>query len=162
MKRLALVLTAIGMLAVQPGQARAQVGFGGQLSFAEDVDLGVGARITYDLAEIQPGLHAIGTFDYFFPSTDGLSYLEVNANAGYDLPIEDQAFAPYVGGGLNLARASVDIDGIGGSVSGSNTDLGLNILGGIRYPVSEVTTFAEVRLEAAGGEQFVLSAGVLF
>ena len=41
-------------------------------------------------------------------------------------------------------------------------DPGFNILGGTLFGSGPVHPFVELRFELAGGEQFVLSAGVLF
>lgn len=62
--------------------------------------------------------------------------------------------APYVGGGLNIAHSSN---------ATSNTELGVNLLGGLRFGIGPVVKgFSEVRLELSGGEQFVVTFGVLF
>ena len=46
--------------------------------------------------------------------------------------------------------------------SASDTDLGLNLLGGTLFGRGKVNPFVELRVELAGGEQFVLTGGVLF
>ena len=117
-------------------------------------------------------MFAIGSFDYFFPddgsgSVEGvsydLSYFEVNANVAYPFVIEDSPLLPYVGGGLNLARISLDLDMPGASASESETELGLNLLGGSKFDIgAAVVPFLEFRVELSGGEQFVISGGILF
>lgn len=105
----------------------------------------------------------MGTFDYFFPDIEGYNYFEVNANALYSLPLAGiTGFRPYVGGGLNIARGSLDIDlpeGLG-DISASDTELGLNLIGGAEFGIGRIRPFAELRAQIAGGEQFVLTGGI--
>lgn len=73
------------------------------------------------------------------------------------------AFRPYVGGGLNFARWSMDIPAelkpfIEGSAS--DTELGLNLIGGAEFGVGRFKPFAELRAQISGGEQVVLAAGI--
>jgi hypothetical protein len=63
-----------------------------------------------------------------------------------------------VGAGLNLAHVSVDVPGVPG---GSDTDLGLNALAGLRFPLGTFSAFAEARAELGGGKQLVLTFGAL-
>ena len=139
--------------------------FGVQANWADDADLGVGVRLQVGLADFHEGLRGIASFDYFFPGEDaeiGLAsidttYWEANANLTYTLKGD---LAPYVGAGLNIAHASVGL-GVGDVDLGdaSETDLGINILGGVRL---SDRFFGEAKLELGGGEQFVVTAGVLF
>ena len=141
-----------------------QVGLGAQLSWADDTQFGVGARAVVDLARVTNGLEAIGSFDYFFPDQPlgaDINYWEINANLAYvfqGVP----GLAPYLGGGLNFAHASVSVDALGIPIGASNTELGLNLLGGARLNLGPVTPFGELRIELGGGEQFVIAGGVLF
>lgn len=162
MKKLLWSLAGAALLFGAGSAAQAQqampVNFGVQASFADDTDFGVGARVELGLAQLSPRLFAIGSFDWFFP--DGFDYFEVNANLGYSIPLTSPTFVPYVGGGLNIARASVKVFG----ESHSDTEVGLNVLGGTKFkPVSaRFTPFLEARVELNGGEQFVISGGILF
>ena len=153
-----LVAATVTALAA-PAQA-VDASFGGQLSYGfglsdEDGDaaLGIGGRVVLDLGEQKPGLEAIGSFDYFFPSEEGvdLSYWEINANLVYNLSPMGNV-RPYAGAGLDLAHASVEgFDG--------RTDAGLNLVGGLKLSRN---VFVETRIELGGGEQVVLSAGYRF
>ncbi len=73
--------------------------------------------------------------------------------------VEASSLAPYAGGGLNIAHKSKEFDD---GRSASDTDLGLNLLGGTQFGRGKVNPFVELRVELAGGEQFVLPGGVLF
>lgn len=166
-KRLTTLSLAIMFLV--PTALSAQVGLGGQLSVADDYDLGLGARATFGLPTPTP-LEIITTADYFFPSSVtgmDISYWEINANVVYLFQIPASIVAPYAGGGLNFAHASVSMDlsqlGVEfPAVEGSQSDLGVNLLGGARFNLGSWTPFGELRLELGGGEQFVFSGGVLF
>jgi len=65
------------------------------------------------------------------------------------LPIGEEAseggIRPYVIGGLGFVRTSSELEVLGVSRSVSNTDLGLNVGGGIEFKLSGFTTFAEAR-----------------
>lgn len=165
-----LTAASLAILLLVPTALHAQVGLGGQLSVADDADLGLGVRATFGLPTPTP-LEIITTADYFFP--DGalgvdVSYWEINANLVYLFQIPASIIAPYAGGGLNFARASYSVDlseidpGFP-AVEGSETDVGVNLLGGARFNLgSSITPFGELRIELGGGEQFVFSGGVLF
>jgi opacity protein-like surface antigen len=163
MKRLLGGLCAVALLS-GAGDAYGQVGFGAQLSWADDAEFGIGARAVVDLTPLTNGLEASGSFDYFFPDQPlgaDINYWEINANMAYvfaGVP----GMAPYAGGGLNIAHASVSVDEFGIPLGASDTDLGLNLLGGARFRAGPVQPFGELRIELGGGEQFVIAGGVIF
>ena len=143
-------------------QASAQQ-FGVHLNWADDVDLGIGARAMFDLGGLVSSsdddplanLKGVVSGDYFFWDCDPFdcTYFEINGNAIYPFELEDSDLQPYVGGGLNFA--SVDFEGSG------DTDVGLNLLGGINFDLGGFAAFAEAKTEVGGGDQFVLTFGVL-
>ncbi len=61
---------------------------------------------------------------------------------------------------MNIAHASATA----GTVSGSATKAGLNLLGGTTFKLtgSNLTPFAEARGEIGGGKTFILTAGIRF
>ncbi len=160
MKRAALIFAALGLFGASQLDAQARVG--GQLSFVSDQDLGVVARLHVGLRSAER-LAIIGTFDWFFPDeppSEDRSYWELNGNLAYFFKVEgSSSLAPYAGGGLNIAHKSKEFDD---GRSASDTDLGLNLLGGTLFGRGKVNPFVELRVELAGGEQFVLTGGVLF
>jgi len=126
-------------------------------SYAEDADFGVGLRYENDLnkliSSMSPNVHFIIGADYFFPGDPVDSYAELNLNLSYQFGDMRRAIGPYFGGGLNLARLEA------GPIS--DTEVGLNILGGLRFrSASRMVPFVEVRYEIGGGEQFVISGGL--
>ena len=130
--------------------------YGPQASFADEADLGLGARAHWTFTNRRP-LALITSFDYFFPSAPAgvdASHWEVNGNMAYQF---GRRWKPYVGPGLNLARRTSSF------TEADVTALGVNMLGGVRrVDGSKRQYFAEARYEIKGGEQFLVTAGVLF
>jgi hypothetical protein len=153
-----LVMAAAMLCLVAVESASAQ-GFrwGPELSLATDADLGLGARVEFDLNG--PPLTIIGSFDYYFPGGSH-DYFEFNGNLVYNFNIPSApTITPYAGGGLNIAHWSRDR---GDEPDTSDTDPGLNILGGARFDVGSVILFGEMKFTIEGGDQFVITGGVLF
>jgi len=107
---------------------------------------------------------------YYFFVDNPQSYWEINGLVTYPLEVEATA-RPYVGAGLTIGRLSTDGEVDGESVaSGSESEIGLNALAGVRFPQLSVPLFVEVRLstlrfvDAAGGESsgIYLTGGFLF
>lgn len=167
---LTAALTTALVCSAAPLAAQVEPRLGLGVSFADDFDLGIGVRTEFNLKKwleddsFASRLIATGSFDYFFPDCEDCRYFEVNANLLHPFQLTASRLEPYAGAGLNVARFSVpDIvldDGLAGG--GSDTEVGLNILGGFYFPFGKLNAFAEGRLELNGGEQFVLSFGVLF
>ncbi|MBX3145281.1 MAG: hypothetical protein KF785_00815 [Gemmatimonadales bacterium] len=136
-------------------RAEAQA-FGANLSWGDDSDFGLGARVAFPIGGSvgQKGIRGLATFDYFFP--EGYNFWEITGNGVYDIASSGSA-SPYVGGGLTFARFSPET-GPGGS-----SEIGLNLLGGARFaPMGNVQPFVEARFQIRDGSQFVLSGGVYF
>lgn len=142
-----------------------------QLSYGEDSDFGVGARLNLRLFPNRTGaagrLSLATSFDYFFPSEDAAlqdlnvstSYLELNENLLFALTAPRKpGIEPYLGAGVNVARAGQKVD----DFSESTTEIGLNVLGGARLARGGHAFFAEARGELGGGRQVVVTAGVFF
>jgi opacity protein-like surface antigen len=113
-------------------------------------------------------LDGIVSFDYFFPSHPSgtsLHYWEINGDVAYRFRVPARSsFAPYGGGGLNIAHASAKATVGTTTVSSSATKAGLNLLGGTTFRVkgSNLTPFVEARGEIGGGKTFILTGGVRF
>lgn len=168
MKKWGTVLGVIAAAALVAQPAQAQVQFGVQGNYADDVDFGIGARAQFDvgsmIAEEGPlsSLTGVASVDYYFPDCGGdffgggsdidCSYLEVNGNALYPLDIAE-GVAPYVGAGVHFGRFSVE--------DVSDSEVGLNALGGLNFDLGGVTAFAEGKIELGGMEQFVITFGAL-
>lgn len=141
--------------AVLPAQS---VRLGGQLSFAQDENAGLGARLEAPLVPFwTQDLRLAIAFDYFFP-TAPVNYWELNGNFEWGLPINGSRLSVYVGGGLGIAHSAVS--GVPGT---GVTDLGINLLFGLRIPAGpHLTPFVELRPELGGGDRLVLTTGLMF
>ncbi len=155
MKKGALVSALLGgFLFCLPSGAAGQALFGAEALFGTDTDFGLGGRVHLDLGTTAP-LEFQGGFDLFFP--DGpADYWEINANLWYDIPNSGGSSAlPYLGGGLNIGHTS---EGEGFD----NTDLGVNLGGGVKFGFTNTIPFLEARVTLGGVEQFIIGGGVLF
>lgn len=147
-------------LVIGTADAHAQA-FGVQGSWGDDTDLGIGARLELGLPNLLTSegplsnTFLIGSFDWFFPDFcdqfDDCSYFELNGNLA--VPITANTIDPYAGAGLNIARMAV--------LGESDTEVGLNLLGGLRFSLGGASAFGEGRFVLGGSEQFVLTLGVL-
>jgi hypothetical protein len=158
--------TAIAF-AVSAGNLQAQR-LGAQLSWGDDSDLGLGVRLEAGLPNLLTNTGAlsrtyfIGSFDYFFIDCRfDCSYWEINANLA--VPVVAATIDPYLGAGLNIAHISIGDDDLEPfDREASDTDLGVNLLGGLRFPIGNLSSFLELRGELGGGDQLVLTFGFLF
>lgn len=157
MRRLLLVLATLGLFAI-PSSGEAQVSFGATAAYHDDVDFGLGAFAEVPVTALHENVSVRGDFTYFFPDVDGFDYFEINGNLHYHFPLADQGFTPFALGGLNVARASFDADlgGGFGSVSGSDTEVGLNLGGGLAFEAGSLSPAVGAKIELGGGEGFVL------
>ena len=169
---IAPVALAAALFMAAPAQA--QVAFGPQVSFGTESDLGIGARaelpvggmITQDAGSIMAGLKVIGSFDYFFWDEEGCDqdgvdcgWMDINVNGAVPIPLE--GFSPYVGAGLNIAMLTFEIDEL--DVDESTTETGINLLGGLNFPLGGFAAFAEARVVVGSdADQFVIAGGILF
>ena len=159
------VAVSAAVVTFGPRDSAAQVRFGANVAWANDFDLGVGGRIGFGFGEVsnRHPIEGVVSFDYFFPGDEGTSldptYWEINANGIYKFAITNSTLVPYVGAGLNYARASADVPGAG---TVSDSEVGLNVLGGLRFGSGQaLRPFVEVRAELGGGEQVVFAFGLL-
>ena len=90
-----------------------------------------------------------------FPDCDpaDCSFFEINGNVTYDFRLEGSAVQPFALLGLNVARASVDAGSLGDE---SNTEIGLNVGGGVAFNVGSLRPSLGGRFEISGGEGFVV------
>jgi hypothetical protein len=156
MKKLLLGLAVVGTLAV-PGLASAQVVAGPSVAFHEDADFGIGAFVNFPLEQFHESLEMTVSFGYFFPDSPAgvdRSYWEINGDVIYNFTVAaDAPASPFVLGGLNIARASN---------ATANTDIGLNVGGGVVFPSASFEPSVGVKIEIGGSDPFVLFAGLGF
>jgi hypothetical protein len=153
-------LAALAVALVLPAGLAAQAAprLGGQLSFAQDANAGLGMRLEQNLVPFwTQDVRLDVSFDYYFPDRP-VNYWELNGDVTWGFPISGSRLSVYVGGGLNLSRRGVS--GVPGSGS---LDLGVNLLVGLRIPTStRLTPYVELRPELGGGDRLALSLGVMF
>lgn len=174
MKRLIGLTVALILLAgADPTTSRAQTGLklgpriglpfgdvsdiGGNLYFGAEARVGLGSL---------PAPVTLNPFFDFYLTDDfagsSLSVFAVDLNGLYEFSIEDAPAVPYAGGGIAITRISVDVQTQGPiAVDPSSTEVGLNLVGGARFPLGSVEPFAEFNF-AAGAERIGLTGGLLF
>jgi hypothetical protein len=169
MKGLTLGLGAllVGMLtAAVPTTTQAQVAIGPYAGYnldAEEFYFGTNVRFTIPAAIGNSFLVANPGFDYYpFIGSDveGLdvsaSYYAFNFDVFYPFVTSSESLTPYVGAGLLISRASVEVLGM----SQSDTDVGLNLKGGAMFGSGRVQPFGEGVLAIAGNTGLMLKGGV--
>lgn len=122
---------------------------------------GIGADVRLQIPDIP--VQGNGSFDFYF-ADDPWTVWAVDVNAVYPFNIDNQGFTPYAGGGLGITRWSADVEEDFIGISVSNTDIGLNLVGGAEFETdSGITPFAQLQLTVAGdADRLGLTGGVLF
>lgn len=152
-------LTTATFVLLLAAPAAGQVHLAPQVSLADDADVGLGGRIVAGVPNYT-GLEFAGSFDVFFPDGD-VDYWEINGNVLHNFELAGTtSFRPYAGGGLNIARFDRDETLPGRD---DDTEVGLNLVGGTKFATeSPATPYVEIRFEIEGGEQVVITGGLLF
>lgn len=157
MRRFALVTAALAAFAVVPHQVEAQVTLGPELAYGDGSrDLGIGAAMALPMPNIGTGFGLLVDLLIFFPN--GYDYLEANGNITYDFELENSSAVPFVLAGLSLSNTSVEVLG----VSGSSTDLALNLGGGIDFDLGSFRPKVGARFQIESGTGFILFATLPF
>ncbi len=131
MKRLLTPLAGILVVLATVTTAEAQMQYGAQLSFGDDIDLGVGGRVGLSLDKYMEKLDGAVSFDFFFPG-ESQSFWTINANAHYPIPLEGGSLMPYAGAGLGIAHYTIDFDSP--FIDNYNeTKFNLNLIAGTKF-----------------------------
>lgn len=168
MRSTILAFVAVAALVASPSDASSQWLVGPYAAFHDDAKLGVGAFANVSVPNIHENLAFSGDFGFFFPDDGGydaidVDYWELNANALYRFPMEDMSFTPWAMAGLNIANGSVGVDlGEFGGGSASNTEIGVNLGGGLTFGTGSMKPFAGAKIELGGGEGAVIFGGLAF
>jgi hypothetical protein len=148
-------LALVALLAGGSMAAEAQSGptyFGPKLMYNFDSeDFGIGLHLTKPLTD---AISLYPSFDYWF-TDEGVTSFGVNIDFTYDVPAQSLQWL-YLGAGLGIGRTSVDLPG--GDVS--NTDAGLNLIGGFQPASGRIKPFAEARLWIGDGSMFSVVGGL--
>jgi hypothetical protein len=159
MRKLLSAVALVGMLAV-PGsaEAQAQTVIGGVGAYYDDLEaFGIGAYVAIPVPQVYDGLSINPNFVFFFP--DNGDYWELNGDVVLSFPLEDDSpIIPFALGGISIGRSSFDAFG----VSASDTDIGLNLGGGVVFPLETVRPVAGAKFEIRDNTGFVIFGGVGF
>jgi len=149
MRKLLGTVAVAGML-LMPGLVDAQTVVGPAAAYYTEGDgaFGIGAYASIPLPQIHESVVFSPNFLYFFP--DNGDYWELNADAIYRFPVSgDSPIAPFALAGLNIARTS-------------ETDLALNLGGGVVFPLESVRPVVGAKFETHSGSPFIVFAGIGF
>lgn len=149
---LLVLLLGVGS-AVDDATAQPRVDMGPRVGFdmanVEELLIGADVRIAHsELAiEFQSAL------DVYLPANG--SFTTLSANVLYPIPVEDGSrLHPYAGGGLGISFYDT-----GGT---NQSDAGLNLVGGARFPTSgALTPFVQTQITLGTVDLIALSGGVL-
>ncbi len=164
MRNKILILIGIAIIA-SCSQSFAQTKLGGGLAYGSEIEnVGINVHGEYFFNEQWSG--EVG-FVYFLPKNIvgdlNLKWFEINTNAHYYFDVDN--VEPYAIGGLNIAIVSSDFVNpfTGEQSSVSNTEVGLNIGGGVSFDIgSAVKPFGELRYVLGDADQLVIGGGVRF
>lgn len=149
MRKLLVAILGAAVLAF-PGRADAQASIGPTLAWHDDFDFGIGAMADVSVPAIAPEVGILADFTFFFPDADNVDYFEINGNLKWEFPNVEGPVSPFALGGLNFARVSRD------DLDISDSEVGLNLGGGIEFNAGAFTPMVGGRFEIEGGEGFVL------
>ena len=159
MRKLLCSVALIGMLAA-PSAVQAQLEAGPLLAYYDDLEaIGIGAFLAIPVPQVAEGFAIVPDFTWYFP--DGIDYFEVNGDVAYFFPVSaDSPVMPFAFAGLSIGRSSVDLGPTFGDVS--DTDVGLNLGGGVQFAAGSINPFAGAKLELRDNTGFVIFGGLGF
>ncbi len=151
----------VALFMLIPIYSQAQLELGGGLAFGTDIEnLGITAKGRFDINE---ELKVSPSITYFF--TDDAGYIKTNlfsidGDVHYVFVLESVELYPLAG--LSIGIVSVDFDTPGFDTDASDTEVGLNLGGGVRYGFTEnIIGFGEIKIVVGGFDQVIITAGVL-
>lgn len=154
MKKLLCAVALLGMT-IAPAGVAAQATVGPMAAFHDDVDFGIGGFVSIPVPSLDPNLTIVPSFVYYFPD-DPFNYWEINGDVLYAFEVSaDTPVLPFAFGGLNFASFGID----GGN---SNTEIGLNLGGGIKFRAESVEPFAGAKFQIGDIDGFVIFGGIGF
>ena len=153
--RLLLGLLALLALVFSPARASAEVSIGPHLGINFDWDEPViGGEVRADLAQLSPSvqLQIDPTLSLAFPG-DGTIF-DLSVNLPFQFTINDSVLRPYVAPGLAFLHWS--------GHRGSDSNLFLNLIGGLLFDLGSVDPFVQLKVMIPHGSLVELLGGVLF
>lgn len=154
MKKLLCAVALVGLLAV-PASASAQATVGPLVGFHDDVDFGIGAFASVPVPSLDPNLSIVPSFVFYFPG-EGLDYWEINGDVMYSFEVSAETpVLPFAFAGLNFANFGVEgFD--------SQTEIGLNLGGGVEFRAESLNPFAGAKFTVGDVDGFVIFGGIGF
>jgi Outer membrane protein beta-barrel domain len=148
------MLLSLSIAAPAAAQGYRFSGIGLRLGYVSPEDLDGTASIGGQVELERPGSrwHLMPGLNYW--QSNDISDINPNVDAYYHFE-PSGTVTPYLGAGLGLH--AYDRDG-----RGSETDLGANLFGGIRFPGNAAHSFLETRYTISDRPQFALQGGALF
>lgn len=172
MKRLlisaAVLVLSVGLLVPEPADAQTTVKLGPRLGIpvgdVEDIGgnlfLGVDARFQTDALPVvlNPSIDF-----YLMDEVEGTSVdqsvFTIDLNALYEFGVDNEVFTPYAGGGIGITRVSTDENL---PFREDETDVGLNVVGGARFPLESVEPFVQLNALVGGDyDRLGITGGLL-
>ena len=149
--------------APQTAQAQTQLEIGPRLGYELDEleALSVGADVRASTVALPFQIN--GTFDFYFPDEDDfggdISLFQLTLNGLFEFNVNNQVFTPYFGPGLSLTRISAEA----GPFENSESELGLNLVGGAEFGFGNLRPFAQAQFTVGGDiEPLLIVGGLLF
>ena len=162
-----LAITSVfsGLKGVHAQSVDGAVRIGAQVGYGTDIEsFGIGARGDY---AISPSILLAPDFMYYFGRSDfgfETNWFDINLNGNYLIEINNPDLVPYALAGLNVAVTSLKCNEILGTLCNEtdNTEIGLNLGGGMDYSVGTFILFSELRVVIGGASQVVIATGIKF
>lgn len=144
--------TVAFILATAQGKAQDKAMWGLGLCYGSDSDVGFDARLFLPIGSIR-NFAITPNFDLFL--VDGGTFFTVDGNINY-------TFLPFSRGGGVYAIGGIDIGFAKPKNGNSQTELGINLGGGVRGSAGPVDLFGELKFVLGDFDQVVLYGGVYF
>ena len=146
---------AIVLLVPIPAHAYGLSGIGGKLGYAnpENLDGTAAMSVHAEFEQSNTRVHLLPNLGYW--NVDRVSDVSPNMDVYYHFNREGR-MTPYVGGGVGLNIVHRD------RIDDTSTDLGMNLMGGLRFPGRTNHVFLEGRYNASDVSQVSLLTGITF
>ncbi len=152
MRFLVVCALLIGLSVSQPAAAQTPFAVGPRVGFdvANVEELLLGADLRFALPDAP--VEGQASLDVYVPAQG--SFVTISTNVLYPFRVENAALQPYTGAGLGF----LFYDTLGADAS----DVGLNLIGGARFPSSRpLTPFVQTQITLGSVDLIAISGGFL-
>lgn len=154
---LCIITASVSALLTMPLAAHAfdYSGMGGKLGYAspEHLDGTASVSVHAEFERNDSRVHLLPNLGYW--NVDRVSDVSPNMDVYYHF-VREGRVTPYVGGGVGLNIVHRD------RLDDTSTDLGMNVMGGLRFPGRTNHVFLEGRYTASDVSQVSLLTGITF